>query len=228
MGGRERRRGYHTWIDGGWGRMSMNYKYKIVEKKVVYHGFFKVEQYRLRHQLFAGGWSEDVQRECLERGHAVAVLPYDPQRDQVVMLEQFRVGALHMPDGPWLLEVVAGMIEPGESRLDVARREAVEEANCKLLELFPMCEFLVSPGGTSETITLFLGRVDASRAGGIHGLDHEHEDIRVHVFAREEALELLRRGRINNATAVIALQWLALNRQRLLEHWGLADGPEQV
>lgn len=178
-----------------------------------------MEKYRLRHQLFSGGWSPEISRECLERGHAVAVLPYDPDRDQVVMVEQFRIGALEAPEGPWLVEIVAGMIGQGETSLDVARREAVEEAGCKLLDIVPICDYFVSPGGTSETVALYCARVDASRVGGVHGLNEEHEDIRVHVFFRSEALELMRTGRINSAAPIIALQWLELNRQDLLHRW---------
>ena len=150
-----------------------------------------------------------MQRECLERGQAVAVLLYDPKRDQVVLIEQFRLGALHAPDGPWLLEIVAGIVEPSEAKPDVACREALEEAGCKVLDLIPVCECFVSPGGASEMVTVYCGRVNAELAAGIHGLSEEHEDILVHVFSRTEALQLLHDGRICSAPTVIALQWLA-------------------
>jgi len=203
----------------------MNYQFEVLNKTVGYDGFFRMEKYRLRHELFQGGWSPDITRECLERGHAVAVLLYDPDHDQVVLLEQFRVGALDFPGGPWLLEIVAGIMDdPDESAEEVARRETVEEADCELLELLPICHYLVSPGGTSESITLFCGRVDATGVSGLRGLPEEHEDIRLHVVSRGEALELLYAGRINSAAPIIALQWLELNRPRLLEHWGLVSG----
>ena len=197
----------------------MKYKYDVIEKTIAYQGFFRLDRYRLRHELFAGGWSRDMQRECLERGQAVAVLLYDPNRDQVVLIEQFRLGALHAPNGPWLLEIVAGIVEPGEAKPDVARREALEEAGCTVLELVPVCECFVSPGGTSETVTVYCGRVNAELADGIHGLDEEHEDILVHVFSRAEALQLLHDGRIRSAPTVIALQWLALNHNDLQQRW---------
>jgi len=200
----------------------MNYQFEILEQSSGYRGFFRLEKYRLRHELFAGGWSAEMIRECLERGHAVAVLLYDPKRDQLVLLEQFRVGALAFPGGPWLLEIVAGIIDhPGESTEDVARRETVEEAGCELLDLTPICQYLVSPGGASESITLFCGRVDAATVTpGVRGVAAEHEDIQVHVVSRAEALELLASGRINSAAPIIALQWLELNRAKLLERWG--------
>ncbi len=204
----------------------MNYWFEILDQSSGYRGFFRLEKYRLRHELFAGGWSPEMTRECLERGHAVAVLLYDPERDQLVLLEQFRVGALEFPGGPWLLEIVAGIIDhPGETTEDVARRETVEEAGCQLLDLVPIHHYLVSPGGTSESITLFCGQVDAGTvAPGVRGVAAEHEDIQVHVVSRAEALELLHSGRINSAAPIIALQWLELNRSKLLERWGCAPG----
>jgi ADP-ribose pyrophosphatase len=204
----------------------MNHRFEILDQSSGYRGFFRLEKYRLRHELFAGGWSPEMIRECLERGHAVAVLLYDPERDQLVLLEQFRVGALAFPGGPWLLEIVAGIIDhPGETTKDVARRETVEEAGCELLDLVPIHHYLVSPGGTSESITLFCGRIDAGTVvSGVRGVAAEHEDIRVHVVSRTEALALLHSGRINSAAPIIALQWLELNRSKLLERWGCAPG----
>ncbi len=202
----------------------MNHRFEILDKAICYSGFFRMEKYRLRHEQFAGGWSPEITRECLERGHAVAVLPYDPETDQMVLVEQFRVGALEFPGGPWLLEIVAGIIDhPGETTEEVARRETVEEAGCTLLDLVPICHYLVSPGGASESITLFCGRIDASTiAPGVRGVVAEHEDIQVHVVTRAEAMALLHAGRINSAAPIIALQWLELNRPALLERWGIA------
>jgi ADP-ribose pyrophosphatase len=189
----------------------------IVEQQVVYQGFFRMERMRLRHTLFAGGWSAVMVRELLQRGHAVAVLPYDPVRDQVVLVEQFRVGALET--GAWLMEIVAGMIEEGEDPQDVARREALEEAACTLHDLIPLYEYYVSPGGTSERIMLFCARVDASQLGGVHGLAAENEDIRVHVMDFNAALALLDSGKIYSATPIIALQWLLRQRASLRHQW---------
>ena len=199
----------------------MNHRFEILDQQLGYCGFFRLEKYRLRHELFAGGWSSAITRECLERGHAVAVLLYDPDRDQVVLLEQFRVGALAAPDGPWLLEIVAGILDhPGETVEETARREIQEEAGCEVSHLTPICRYLVSPGGASESISLFCGRVDAATIiPGIRGVATEHEDIRVHLVRRTEALEWLRTGRICSAAPIIALQWLELNRSQLLQDW---------
>ena len=193
---------------------------EIFEKTVGYQGFFRLDRYRLRHRLFSGAWSRTLVREVFERGHAAAVLPYDPVRDQVVLIEQFRIGALQAPGGPWLLEIVAGVIDPGETPEEVIRREAVEESGCPLQEIVPICEYLVSPGGTTERISLFCGRVDASQADGIHGVAEEGEDIRVVATPIDDAIAYLHAGRINAAAPIIALQWLMLNRDQLRRRWG--------
>ena len=192
----------------------------ILEKTVCYAGFFRLKRYRLRHRLFSGAWSHTLVREVFERGHAAAVLPYDPVRDQVVLIEQFRIGALQAPGGPWLLEIVAGVLDPGETPEEVIRREAIEESGCPLQEIVPICEYLVSPGGSTERIALFCGKVDASQADGTHGLAEEGEDIRVEVMATDAAMAHLHTGRINAAAPIIALQWLLLNRDQLRRRWG--------
>jgi len=202
----------------------MHYRFHIVEKTVCHQGFFRLDRYRLQHDLFAGGTSPVITRELLERGRAAAVLPYDPVRDSVVMIEQFRIGAIRSEHGAWLLEFVAGIIEDGEKPEDVVRREALEEAGCELGELVPVARYLPSPGGSTEELYLYCGRVDAGGAGGIHGLDEEAEDIRVHVYSFDKAMDLLERGRIDSAAPIIALQWLALHRERLRRRWLAAGG----
>jgi ADP-ribose pyrophosphatase len=191
----------------------------VLGQTVAYDGHFKIIRYRLRHRLFAGGMSPELPREVFERGHAVAVLPFDPARNQVVLIEQFRAGALGVVDDPWLLEPVAGIIESGESAPEVARREAAEEAGLELLDLVPACTYFASPGGSTETCQVFIGLVDAEGAGGIHGLVDEGEDIKVRVVELDSALEGLGGDRIHAATTLIALQWLALHRAELAERW---------
>jgi len=188
---------------------------EIVERTVVYDGYTRVEEVRLRHRLHEGGWSPVIKRELIERGHAVAVLPYDPVRDEVVLIRQFRVGAYGAGRDPWLVEVVAGVIDPGETPEDVARRESVEEAGCTIGELIPICEYYASAGILSETVVLYVGITDASSAGGIHGLDHEGEDIEAFVLAWDEAWKWVEARRFLDIKIVTALQWLALNREAL-------------
>ena len=192
---------------------------ELLDKSERYSGFFRINGYRLRHRLFAGGWSGAIEREVFERGHAVGVLPYDPVADSVVLIEQFRIGALVAGMSPWLIEVVAGIVEEGETPEEVARRETLEEAGLEILALMPMCRYLVSPGGSSESVRLYCGRVDSRGAGGIHGLAEEHEDIRVDRVAYEEAMHLLEEGRVTNSVSLIALQWLALHRDRVRAAW---------
>ena len=192
---------------------------ELLEKSESYSGFFRINRYRLRHRLFAGGWSGVIEREVFERGHAVGVLPYDPVADSLVLIEQFRIGALAAGMSPWLIEVVAGIIEEGEAPEEVARRETLEEAGLEIQALIPMCRYLVSPGGSSESVRLYCGRVDSRGAAGIHGLAEEHEDIRVDRVAYGEAMRLLEEGRVTNSVSLIALQWLALHRDRVRAAW---------
>lgn len=196
--------------------------YEVLEKTVCYDGFFRLERHCVRFRLFAGGWSAPTVREVFERGHAAAVLLYDPDRDRVVLVEQFRAAAVEAPGGPWLIETVAGIIEAGETPADVVRREAVEEAGCSVDALVRIGEVLPSPGGSSERLALFCARVDSSAAGGIHGVAEEGEDIRVVVMAAKDALAAVDDGRIRAVNAVIPLQWLALNGERLRAAWSAA------
>lgn len=194
-------------------------KFEIIDNETCYSGFFSISRLHLRHQKYNGEWSEILTREIFERGHAVALLPYDPLRDEVVLIEQFRVGALDFPGDPWLLEIVAGVIEVGESAQDVAIREAMEEAGCVIEHLEPVCDYLVSPGGATESTTLFCAKVSTENVGGVHGLAEEGEDIKVVVVSYEKAVALLQGGQIKSASPIIALQWLMMNRARLRREW---------
>jgi ADP-ribose pyrophosphatase len=194
---------------------------QILERDVAYQGFFRVDRFRVRHRLFSGGWSPELTREVFARGRAVGVLLYDPKRDEIVLVEQFRLPAHLAGYSAWQLEIVAGLVDhDGESELEVARREAREEANLVLDgEVVSMHRFLTSPGGTTETVSLFCARVAAAEAGGVHGLADEHEDIKVVVKSFREAMRLLRAGKIENVFTLAALYWLAANRARLRREW---------
>ena len=184
-----------------------------------YQGFFKIDEYIFKHALFAGGQSQEVAREILERGNAVAVLPYDPVLDQIVLIEQIRIGAMATKSSPWLLEAVAGMIDKDESKEQVAIREAKEEAGLDIKRLIPMTSYLSSPGGTTERLYLYLGLVDSRSAGGVYGLPEEQEDIKVRVMSYDNTMALLNQGEIDNAATVICLQWLALNKEKNIGDW---------
>lgn len=192
---------------------------EIITRETCFKGFYKLDRLQLRHRQFSGAMGPQLSRELFVRHDAVCVLPYDPQRDCVVLIEQFRVGALGKVANPWLIELVAGLIDKDEQPEEVARREAVEEADLNLGALWPITRYFPSPGGSDEHVHLFLGRCDSQGAGGVHGLAEEGEDIRVHVWPLEDALQAIRDGRINNAASIIALQWLALNRTEVRGLW---------
>ena len=194
--------------------------YEIVSNEVVFSGFFQMNRYRLRHSSFHGGWCGEIVRERIERIAAVSVLLYDPRLDTLVLVEQFRVGMMGNADPPWSLETVSGFCDTDhETPEQVARREVVEETGCTLKALTHIGEFFVSPGMSVERINLYCGWVDASQASGVHGLDHEGEEMRVVTLSRAEALgELF--GRLNSTSIIMALQWLDANRERLLAAWG--------
>ena len=195
-------------------------KIEILSETTPFQGFFSVKQFELRHTLYKGGWSQTINREVFHRGNCVAVLLYDPDRDEVVMIEQFRMGALQLPEEQaWLLEIVAGAIEEGETAENVAHRESLEEANCNIETLIKINEFFTSPGGTSELLTLFCGKVDTRDVGGLHGLASEDEDISVTAMKFDTAYQLLLEGKILSAIPIIALQWLYINRDSLRQQW---------
>jgi ADP-ribose pyrophosphatase len=195
----------------------------VESHEVGYQGYFRVDRYRLRHRLFAGGWSAVVGREVFERGQAVACVLYDADQDRLVLIEQFRAGAFaagytgQIADiaSPWLIEIVAGIIGAGERPEDVVRREAMEEAGCTVRALEPICRIFATPGAGSETVALYFAQVTAPPAGTLHGLDAEHEDIRLHLVTPEDAFAWIAAGRIVNGPAIIGLQWFQLNAPRL-------------
>jgi ADP-ribose pyrophosphatase len=192
---------------------------EVLQRETCFKGFYRLDRLHLRHRQFAGGMGPQLSRELFVRHDAVCVLPYDPQRDSVVLIEQFRVGAMDKSANPWLLELVAGLIDKDEEPEEVAHREAEEEADLQLSALWPITQYYPSPGGSDERVYLYLGRCDSEGVGGVHGLAEEGEDIRVHVWPLEDALQAVKDGRINNAASIIALQWLALNRAEVRGLW---------
>jgi len=188
---------------------------EILSERPLYQGHFHLTEYKLRFQKFAGDKSEILRREVLRTRPAAGVLPYDPVRDEVVLIEQMRVGALTGHRSPWMYEVIAGVIEPDDDHVESRiRQEAIEEANLSLGKLVPMHQYWVSPGCSAEHYMLYCAEVDATTAHGVHGNEHEGEDIRVHVFSREEAIRAVEDGTINNGSTLIALQWLMMQSYR--------------
>ncbi len=184
---------------------------EVIEKTTLFSSFFTMLRYKLRHKLFNGDWSETIQRELFQRGEAAAAVMYDPKNHLIGLVEQFRVGAIDSEFGPWCIEVVAGMVEAGESVQDVIRREIVEEAGIDKVELIPISSYYSTPGGCSEKVHLFCAVCDLKEAGGIYGLDDEGEDIRFQTYEPEQVFAEMLEARTNNAATLIGLQWLQLN-----------------
>jgi ADP-ribose pyrophosphatase len=193
--------------------------WSTLSQKTLYKGFFELFGLEVTHELFAGGESQALHRELLTRGNVSAVLPYDPLRDELILIEQFRVGAMEREQGPWMTEVVAGYKEADESFEEVAYRECREEAGCELTDLWPMMRYYSSPGTSTELIYLYLGRTSSEGVGGIHGLAHEGEDIRVDVVSPQTAYEWLDDGRIDSAMSVIAVQWFQQHYDEIRRAW---------
>jgi ADP-ribose diphosphatase len=192
---------------------------ELLRHEVAFQGYFKVGRYFFRHSLHRGGVSSVISREVFERGQAGAVLPYDPVRDEVVLIRQFRAGSYVAGHHPFTWETVAGIIEANETAEAMIRREAVEEAGLQIAEVMPIASIMLTPGACSESCQVFLGRMDATRAGGIFGLASEGEDILVKVLSFAEAYALVERNEVDNAVGVIALQWLALHRDEVRRRW---------
>ena len=192
---------------------------EVLKREEGYRGHFRIDRLSLRHRLFGGGWSRTMTREVFERGDAVAVLPWDLNADSLILVEQFRPGAIRQEDSPWMLELIAGVVEPGEADAEVAHREAMEEAGCELDRLHPIATFYPSAGACSEQIRAFVGRVVTAGVGEVSGLAEEHSYLLVHALSREEAFRLLDSYRINNGHTLIALQWLARHGDALRQEW---------
>ncbi|NTU76915.1 MAG: NUDIX domain-containing protein [Alphaproteobacteria bacterium] len=200
-------------------------KFDLINRETLFQGCFRVDKFHVRHESFSGGWTETITREVFDHGPgAVGVLPFDPQHDKVVLVEQFRAGVMARDEDPWLLELVAGILEPGESKEAAIRREAVEEAGCEITDLRPITSYYTSPGCMSENISLYAGRaITTPPDGSVHGLAEEGEDIRVHVLDAAQAISLLYAGKLRDAATIIAMQWFALHHTELRSRWLMGD-----
>ena len=193
--------------------------YEIVERRPAYQGFFRLDVLRLRHRRFDGGWSQVITREVFAMRRAATVLPWDPVSDRVVLVEQFRTGAIDICEQPWMLEACAGLAEGGEPAEDIARRECFEESGLMPRRLAWACDYASSPGATTEKVSVYVGEVTAPERGGVYGKADEGEDIRTHVMSFADALAMVGDGRIIAITAVVSLLWLQANHARLREAW---------
>lgn len=193
---------------------------EIIDKKTLYKKFFGVDEYFLKYPRYDGTMSPVISREVMERGDAVGILLYDAVQDKIVLVEQFRVGVFTAGEDPWVLECAAGIVGKDETPEHVAVREAKEETGCDVSDLIPITKYFSSPGGISERLYVFCGRINAEHVPQHGGLESENEDIRVVTLDADEAVRMLQDGRINNAVTIISLQWFMLNKQMLQDKWG--------
>ncbi len=199
-------------------------KYEILKRETLFQGFFRVDRFHLRHERFDGNWSPVLTREIYHRSKQVAgALLFDPRHDKVVMIEQFRAGTLVVGEYPWMMEIPMGMVDANETPEQAARREALEESGCEVAELQLIASYFSSPGGTSEHVTLFVGRTTAPADGGIYGVASENEDIRVHVMDAARAIGLIYANKIRDAQTLVALQWFAMHHTELRSRWLVSD-----
>ncbi len=199
-------------------------KFSILLREVLFQGHFRVDRLHVQHERFDGGTSAVYTREVFHRApHVSGVLLFDPQHDKVVLVEQFRIAPAAAGMNPWLMEIVLGMVDSNETPEQAARREALEEAGCEVHDLLPIANYFSSPGGTSEYIHLFAGRITAPAEGGVFGVSSENEDIRVHVLDAARAISLLYANEIHDAQTYLALQWFATHHTDLRSRWLVSD-----
>jgi ADP-ribose pyrophosphatase len=195
-------------------------KVECQKTEVLADAYFRYEQLTLRTETFAGTLSPPFKREVLRSGRAVVVLLYDPVAQQLILIEQFRVGAyVNDLSSAWILECVAGLVDDGETNEATARREAREETGCDVGRLEYIGAYLSSPGLSDELVSIYVGEVDAARAGGVHGHVSEGEDIRTIIFSVEEALAAADHGAVVNIMAQLALLWFARHGEALRQRW---------
>jgi ADP-ribose pyrophosphatase len=192
--------------------------WEIHKKKLAYDGHFKLTKYELSHEKYDGESTQVLQRELVGRNDAVAMVAYDPITDEIVLVEQFRVGAMG-EEQPWLIEIVAGLIDEGESPEQVSIRESQEEIGCTPSELIKIAGFYTSPGGNSEWIHLYIGKISVDELAESGGLDEEGEDIKIIVVPASDVPYMLSTGEVRSAIAIIGLQWFVMNRENIRQEW---------
>lgn len=189
---------------------------EILEQKWLYRGFVQVELSLIRHRLFTNQeFSPVLKREIVHRREAAGVFVHDPQLKKFLLIEQFRLGAIHSKDTPWQLEIIAGLVDEGEDAVSCLKREALEEAGCVLQDLQFVHQYYPSTGASDELFSLYAATADLSQSGGIFGEESEGEDIKVHLFDYQDIDDLLSNGYVRNAALIIALQWFQLYLHQL-------------
>ena len=189
----------------------MESKFKIINKKNIHSGFFKMNEITLKYRKYDGNWSNEVKRELFGGAQVSAVLPYDPLKKEIILIQQFRPGTISKNFDNYLNEIVAGIIDPGENAETTAKRECIEETGCKIKNLYPIQGYFPAPGSSESFYHLFVGEIDSFKGERIMGLKTENEDILVKSYNILEVKEMLEKGKILNGLTLIALQWFFLN-----------------
>ena len=189
----------------------MSSKFKILNKKNIHNGFFKMNEITLKYKKYDGSWSNEIKRELFGGAQVSAVLPYDPENKKIVLIQQFRPGTISRDSNNYLDEIVAGIIDPGETPKDTAIRECLEETGCKVKNLRSIQGYFPAPGSSESFYHLFLAEVIAPNKEAIRGLENENEDILVKSYTFEQVKEKMEKNEILNGLTLIALQWFFLN-----------------
>ncbi len=189
----------------------MKSKFKIIDKKNLYDGFFKMNEVTLKYRKYDGNWSNNIKRELFGGAQVAAVLPYDPVSKEIILIQQFRPGTISKDIDHYLDEIVAGIIDEGESPEIAAKRECLEETGCEVKKLIPIQGYFPAPGSSESFYHLFLGEVKSFKGSKIQGLENENEDIFVKCFKINEVRKKMKDGKILNGLTLIALQWFFLN-----------------
>ncbi len=189
----------------------MSSKFKILTKKIIHNGFFKMNEITLKYQKYDGKWSNEIKRELFGGAQVSAVLPYDPHNKKIVLIQQFRPGTISRNSDNYLDEIVAGIIDKDETPEETAIRECFEETGCKAKKLRAIQGYFPAPGSSESFYHLFLGEVVAPKKEIIKGLENENEDILVKSYSFEEVKKKMENNEILNGLTLIALQWFFLN-----------------
>ena len=188
----------------------MKLKYKIINKKNLYSGFFSLNKYEFTHEKHGGTWTDKVEREIFSGAHVSSLLPYDPLKKEIVLLQQFRAGVLSRYDDDYLYEIVAGIIDKDENPEETAKRECLEETGCEVKKILPIQSYFPAPGSSESYYHLFLGEINSFDGERIMGLESENENILVRSFKIEQVSKMLKDKKIINGLTLIALQWFFL------------------
>ena len=189
----------------------MSSNFKVTNKKNLYDGFFKMNEISLKYKKYDGNWSNEIKRELFGGAQVSAVLPYDPIKKKIVLIQQFRPGTISKNTNNYLNEIVAGIIDSGESPEIAAKRECLEETGYKIKKLTPIQGYFPAPGSSESFYHLFLGEVDSKNGKKIMGLYNENEDILVESFNLTQVKKMMQEGKFVNGLTLIAIQWFFLN-----------------